>query len=297
MIETKTTQSFVTQYWDDHIVPTLKEYIAIPALSPAFDPNWEENGYMEEALQLALKWLESHKPKDSVVTVERSSGRTPLILVDVPGSVEGNILMYGHMDKQPEMEGWRSDLGPWKPVMEGEKLYGRGGADDGYALFASVCALTALNEQGASYPRTLILIEFSEESGSPDLPYYMEQCAPQIGTPDLIICLDSGAGNYDQFWCTTSLRGMVGVTMKVDVLNEGVHSGDASGIVPSSFRVARMLLERLEDTKTGVVFPEVLNVDIPKRRREQADAASETLGDDVFTKFPFVEDMKPANRK
>lgn len=284
---------YVESFWDESIVPTLKDYIAIPNKSPAFDPDWEANGYMEDALQLALKWLETHKPEGSKVIVKREEGRTPLLLVDVPGTQPGRILMYGHLDKQPEMLPWREGLGPWKPVIEDDKLYGRGGADDGYALFASVCAINALHEQGVEHPDAVILVEFSEESGSPDLPFYMDTCEAEIGSPDLIVCLDSNSGNYDQLWCTTSLRGMIPLTLRADILNEGVHSGDASGIVPSSFRVLQKLLRRLEDPETGAVLPEFLKVEIPEIRVQQAQQAAEVLGDEVFGMFPFVEGAGP----
>ena len=216
---------------------------------------------MDRVLDLAVKWTEKNKPDGSVITIKKSPGRTPLLLLDIPGTKDGNILMYGHLDKQPEMEGWNEDLGPWKPVIKDEKLYGRGGADDGYALFASVASVKALKEQNIDHPRILVLIEFSEESGSPDLPHYMDLCADIIGAPNLVICLDSGAGDYKRFWTTTSLRGLIGLKMKVEVLKEGVHSGGASGHVPSSFRIARSLLSRLEDEKTGEILIDELNTE------------------------------------
>lgn len=288
------TQAFVDKFWDDHIVPTITEYIKIPNKSPAFDPDWEANGYMEEAMQLTLKWLEAHPLKGAKIHVGRLPGRTPLLLIDVPGDVDKTVVLYGHLDKQPEMEGWREDLGPWIPKYEDGKLYGRGGADDGYAVFASVCAIKALQEQGVKHARCVLMIEFSEESGSPDLPPYVDHFADVIGSPDLVICLDSGAGNYDQLWCTTSLRGLAGGVMRVDVLREGVHSGDASGVVPSSFRVARQLLSRVEDEVSGKVFLEGLQAEIPEERIEQARLAADALGTEVYDKFPFVDGMGPA---
>ena len=236
-MNTKKLQNDLNQFWDDHIVPTLTEYIKIPNKSPAFDPEWEATGHMEKALNLAVEWTEKHRPEKSILHVKRLAGRTPLIMVEIPGERKGNILMYGHLDKQPEMEGWNEGLGPWDPVMLNEKLYGRGGADDGYALFASLGVVKALKDQSLPLPRIVILIEFCEESGSPDLPYYINEYADIIGNVDLVVCLDSGAGNYDQFWTTVSLRGMVACELRVDVLTEGVHSGSASGLVPSSFRV------------------------------------------------------------
>ncbi len=291
MVDRQKTQLFVDEFWEKHIVPPIIDYIRIPNKSPAFDTNWETAGHMDKALNLAREWIEAHPLKGATVKIDKVPGRTPLILIDVPGDIDKTVLLYGHLDKQPEMTGWREGLGPWIPVREGDKLYGRGGADDGYALFASVCALQAMHEQGIPHARSVIMIEFSEESGSPDLPFYVERHAQQIGQVDLVVCLDSGAGNYDQLWSTTSLRGLVGATLRVDVLNEGVHSGDASGIVASSFRILRQLMSRLEDPETGEVFPSKLRVEIPAQRVQQAQLAADALGNDVFAKFPFVAGM------
>ncbi|MDJ0840096.1 MAG: M20 family metallopeptidase [Acidobacteriota bacterium] len=288
------TEAFVNKFWDDHITPTITEYIKIPNKSVHFDPDWEANGHMEDALQLAVKWIEQHPIPGAELHIGRLPGRTPLLLLDVPGDIDDKtIVMYGHLDKQPEMTGWRPGFGPWIPVMEDDKLYGRGGADDGYALFASICAIKAMREQGVKHARCVILIEFSEESGSIDLPAYVDHFADVLGSPDLVVCLDSGAGNYDQLWSTTSLRGMAGGTLRVDILREGVHSGDASGVVPSSFRIIRELLDRLEDSKTGKVLLEELHDEIPQERIDQAERAADALGDEVYTKFPFLDGAKP----
>ena len=284
----------ITEFWDNKIVPTLIEYIKIPNKSPSFDPDWEKHGHMDRVLDLAVKWTEKNKPDGSVISIKKSPGRTPLLLLDIPGTKDGNILMYGHLDKQPEMEGWNEDLGPWKPVIKDEKLYGRGGADDGYALFASVASIKALKEQNIDHPRILVLIEFSEESGSPDLPYYMDLCADIIGAPNLVICLDSGAGDYKRFWTTTSLRGLIGLKMKVEVLREGVHSGGASGHVPSSFRIARSLLSRLEDEKTGEILIDELNTEIPDYRIEETKNLVSILNNEVVEEFPWKDNMKPS---
>ena len=281
-------------FWDDKIVPTLIEYIKIPNKSPSFDPDWEKHGHMDRVLDLAVKWTEKNKPDGSMVTIKKSPGRTPLLLLDIPGSKEGNILMYGHLDKQPEMEGWNDDLGPWKPVIKDKKLYGRGGADDGYALFASVASVKALKKQSIDHPRILVLIEFSEESGSPDLPHYIDLCSDIIGTPNLVICLDSGAGDYKRFWTTTSLRGLIGLKMKVEVLKEGVHSGGASGHVPSSFRIARSLLSRLEDENTGEILIDELNTEIPDYRIEETKNLVSILNNEVVEEFPWKDNMKPS---
>ncbi|MCH7764182.1 MAG: M20/M25/M40 family metallo-hydrolase, partial [Candidatus Marinimicrobia bacterium] len=235
-------QKFINSFWDNEILPTLFEYIRIPNKSPVFDPEWETNRHMAKVVELVKDWTTQHKPENSTLHTFKENGRTPLLILDIPGKADGTILLYGHLDKQPEMEGWARDLGPWEPVLKDDKLYGRGGADDGYAVFASICAVNALLQQGIELPRIVILIECSEESGSQDLPFYMDHCSNVIGSPDLVICLDSGAGNYDQFWTTTSLRGLIGCTLKVDILKEGIHSGGGSGIAPSSFRIIRQLL-------------------------------------------------------
>ena len=293
MTDTEATIQFIETFWEQEILPTITDYIRVPNVSPAFDHQWQKSGHTEKALGLVRKWLEAHQPEGSNLHVGRLEGRTPLLLLEVPGSSEETVLMYGQLDKQPEMTGWREGLGAWQPVREGDKLYGRGGADDGYAVFASICALEALRREGAPHARVVLLIEFSEESGSPDLPAYVAHFEEIIGAPGLVICLDSGAGNYKQLWSTTSLRGMVGATLKVDVLREGVHSGDASGITPSSFRILRQLLSRLEDETSGAILPKSLHVQIPEQRVEQAREVAQVLGDKVVSKFPWVSGMRP----
>ena len=289
------TDRFVADAWDGDIVPQLVEYIRIPNKSPMFDAQWRENGYMDDAVRLMAGWAKAQPIKGMQVEVVELEGRTPLIFIEIPGQGDDCVLLYGHLDKQPEMTGWADDLGPWKPVLKGDKLYGRGGADDGYALYGSLTAIRALQEQGLPHSRCVILIEACEESGSYDLPYYVDHLAERIGKPSLVVCLDSGCANYDQLWCTTSLRGLAGGNLKVSVLSEGVHSGDASGIVPSSFRVLRQLLSRLEDEATGKILVEDLHVEIPQQRIDQARAAAEVLGSEVWDKFPFLPGMTPMN--
>jgi len=303
------TQTLISELWDRSIVPELVEYIKIPNKSPAFDLDWRSHGYMEDAVRLIESWCRDHALPDMSIEVLRLEGRTPLIFMDVPGrgtapgdgdgdeargAGAGTVLLYGHLDKQPEMHGWRDGFGPWIPVIEGERLYGRGGADDGYAAFASLAAIHALAEQGIPYARCVIIIEACEESGSYDLPFYIDALAPRIGEPDLVVCLDSGCGNYDQLWCTTSLRGMAAGDLSVEVLSEGVHSGDAGGIVPSSFRIVRQLLSRLEDETSGRFVDARFHVDIPEQRRVQAGNAAQVLGDGVYARFPFLEGTGPA---
>jgi acetylornithine deacetylase/succinyl-diaminopimelate desuccinylase-like protein len=292
-MDNKQLQTYLNTFWDNEITPTLTEYIKIPNKSPAFDSDWETNGYTDKALKLAVDWTEKHRPKESTLHVKRLDGRTPVIMVEIPGERDGNILMYGHLDKQPEMEGWNDGFGPWDPVMKDGKLYGRGGADDGYALFASIGTINGLIEQGVSLPRIVILIEFCEESGSPDLPYYINEYADIIGNVDLVICLDSGAGNYEQFWTTVSLRGMVACELRVDVLTEGVHSGSASGLVPSSFRILRQLLSRIEDEVTGEIIVNELQTNIPDHRVDEVKKMVSAL-DGKTEAFPWHKNMIPS---
>jgi acetylornithine deacetylase/succinyl-diaminopimelate desuccinylase-like protein len=294
-MDTARVTRYISDLWDAEIVPQLVEYIRIPNKSPMFDKDWAAHGHMDAAVKLMETWARSKLPHLPGATLEvvRLQGRTPLIYIEVPGQGDDTVVLYGHLDKQPEMTGWSEGLGPWTPVLKGDKLYGRGGADDGYAIFGSLAALLALQEQNIPHARCVILIEACEESGSYDLPYYVDHLAPRIGNPSLVVCLDSGCGNYDQLWLTTSLRGMTGGELTVQVLEEGVHSGDASGVVPSSFRILRELLSRLEDPETGSIKPSELYVDIPPQRVEQAKAAAGVLGKALYQKFPFVDGMQP----
>lgn len=284
---------FAAGLWDDEIVPQLIDYIRIPNKSPMFDREWQRHGHMDEAVHLMETWCRSKQVPGMQVEVVRLEGRTPLLLLDIPGDCDDVVLLYGHLDKQPEMTGWDSDLGPWRPVLRGDRLYGRGGADDGYACFASVAAIMALKEQGIAHARCVVLIEACEESGSYDLPYYVDHLSERIGQPSLVVCLDSGCGNYDQIWLTTSLRGLTGGDLRVEVLTEGVHSGDASGVVPSSFRILRAVLSRLEDERTGRIRLDEFHVEIPAERIEQARTAAGFLDEQVWTKFPFLDGMCP----
>jgi len=282
----------IYRQWDEEIVPRLVEYIRVPAKSPHFDPDWAAHGHIERVVELARTWAQAQPIAGLQVEVIRLPGRTPLLYFEVPGNGERNVLLYGHLDKQPEMIGWRADAGPWTPVIENGKLYGRGGADDGYAIFAALSALGALQAQGIAHARCVGLIETCEESGSYDLPAYLEALTPRIGNVDLVVGLDSGCGDYERLWMTTSLRGLAAGTLRVEVLQEGVHSGDASGVVPSSFRIARKLLDRLENPTDGRILPAALHAQIPRERIEQAGVTAAILGDIVFTKYPFAGETR-----
>jgi acetylornithine deacetylase/succinyl-diaminopimelate desuccinylase-like protein len=289
------TTAFMTRIWDKEIVPALTDYIRIPNKSPAFDADWQKHGHMEKVVIMFADWARAKLANFPGASLEvvRLPGRTPLIFMEIRGTSAGTVLMYGHLDKQPEMLGWDENKGPWLPLLQDGKLYGRGGADDGYAMFASLAALLALKEQGIAHARAVIVIEACEESGSPDLPFYIEHLAARIGEPDLVVCLDSGCGNYEQLWLTTSLRGLVNGNLTVRVLTEGVHSGAGSGIVPSSFRILRGLLSRIEDEATGRIKLGELFADIPQDRQKQAVETARILGDSVWQGLPFAGTTMP----
>lgn len=284
---------FVDTFWQDAILPSLVEYVAIPNKSPMFDRDWERNGYMEDAVRLMMDWVDAQAVPGLETSVHRLPGLTPTILMTLEGEISDTILIYGHLDKQPEFTGWHDGLGPWQPVIREERLYGRGGADDGYALYAAIAALKSIQEQQLPHPRIVVLIEASEESGSPDLPFYMEHLGQEIGSPGLVIALDSTCGNYDQLWLTTSLRGMLVGDLTARVLTEGVHSGAAGGIVPSSFRLLRQLVSRLEDEHTGEILPSFLNEQIPDLRRREAEKAGQILKDSFADMYPFTPGGRP----
>lgn len=292
-MQQKQNINYINRLWDEDIVPALMEYIKIPNKSPQFDRNWNAHGFMDQAVKLISGWCNLHAVQGMTLDVVRLEGRTPVIFIDIPGSSEDTVLLYGHLDKQPEMSGWDADLHPWKPVLREERLYGRGSADDGYAAFASLAAIKSLRNQQIPHARCVILIEACEESGSFDLPFYIEALKKRIGKPSLIICLDSGCGNYDQLWMTTSLRGLIGGTLTVNVLKQGIHSGVGSGVVPSCFRILRMLLKRIENETTGNIIPKALHVAIPKERRQQALYAAKVLGKHLITDLPFEPHVKP----
>ncbi len=305
----------VGRQWDGDIVRQITDYIAIPAKSPGFDADWAAHGHIDAVVRNAASWIEAQKVPGLTLEIVRLGNRTPVLFFEIPasaghaaapgrpkqgtapsggsephavGSVGATVLMYGHLDKQPEFTGWRNDLGPWTPKLEDSKLYGRGSADDGYAVYASIAAVQALKAQNTPHPRIVGLIETCEESGSYDLLPYVDALRTRLGDVGLVVCLDSGAGNYDQLWLTTSLRGLAGGVLKVEVLTEGVHSGDASGVVPSSFRIMRQVLDRLEDSATGRLLPASFHCEVPAERLAQAQATAAILGDELHKRFPWA---------
>jgi len=288
-------QTFVHEMWQKSVQPSLEQYITIPNQSPAFDKQWREHGYMDQAVDLLAAWVMAEAVPGLRLEVRREAGRTPLLFIEVPGKGSDTVLLYGHLDKQPPLAEWREGLGPWQPVVEDGKLYGRGAADDGYAVFAAITAIKALRVASLPCARCVIIIEACEESGSFDLPHHVSDLADRIGRPSLVVCLDSGCGDYERLWITTSLRGIVNGTLSVSTLKEGVHSGAAGGIVPSTFRVLRRLLSRLEKETTGEIIPAELGVDIPADRLAQAQVAAKILGSAIYSDYPFHDGVRPAH--
>ncbi len=279
---------FISTRWQTDIIPQLQDYIRIPNKSPAYDSDWKANGHMNRAMDLIMKWCSRQPIANMELSLLEEEGRTPLLFIDIPGQNSQTVLLYGHMDKQPEMRGWDEGLGPWQPVLKDGKLYGRGGADDGYAVFSALTAIAALQQQKIAHARCVIIIEASEESGSPDLPFYLQKLANKINSPNFIVCLDSGCGNYQQLWSTTSLRGMISGTLRINVLRKGLHSGVGSGVVPSTFRILQLLLDRIEDRMTGHMRLDELHVQIPQQYLDQAKITAQILGDNLKKDYPFI---------
>lgn len=284
---------FIASKWNESILNAMQEYIRIPNVSPDYDHDWKTNGYMLKAANLVSDWIDQQQVAGLTKRIVQSEGETPLIFIEIVGTISETVLLYGHIDKQPPLSGWKPGLDPFVPTIDGDRLYGRGSADDGYASFSAITAIKALQEQGVAHPRCVIVLEACEESGSYNLPAYIEALAGEIGQPSLILCLDSGCGDYERLWLTSSLRGVIGGILRVDILKDGVHSGDASGIVPSSFRIARQVLSRIEDIETGRVLLPELWTEIPQERKDQIVTAASVLGSDWLARFPFVDGAKP----
>lgn len=289
----------VRHAWDNEVVDSLSELVRIPALSPAFDAHWDTNGHLDAAIEHARGWLATRELPGARIEVVRLASRSPVLLLDVPATPgaedRGTVLLYGHLDKQPPVGGWSVGLGPWQPVLRDGRLYGRGSADDGYAAYAAGAALEALHAGGGAHARAVLLLETGEESGSPDLPAYLAQLAGQLGDVTFVVCLDSGGNDYDRLWLTTSLRGLAQVRVTVRVLESAQHSGLASGAVPSSFRVLRALLERIEDATTGAIILPELNVPIPANRRREAEDAVASAPGVVRAMFPLADGVRPVS--
>jgi acetylornithine deacetylase/succinyl-diaminopimelate desuccinylase-like protein len=299
--------TFVETQWNDNIIPSLCDFIRIPNQSPAYDKDWAINGHMDAVIKLWLDWAQAQNIEGlqiREVNLGRGLGEfTPCLFTQIsatPGQ-EGRqpVLLYQHGDKQPPLDNWNEGLGPYTPLVDGDKLWGRGGADDGYGFYATLMAVKALQVQGVPHGRVLLFTEFCEESGSEGLDKYIEHLSDEIGDIGLIICLDSGAADYERLWLTTSLRGVMSGTLTVKVLKEGMHSGAASGVVPSSFNIMRILLDRLSIHKSEdpecTCLPEFLHTEIPLYRQEEARATAQIVGADFLKGYPFLPGVKTCN--
>ena len=294
---------FADDFFEREVFRTLSDYVGIRCLSPDFDPEWEANGEIDRAVELLAGWARARAIPGVRVEVLKQPGLTPVIVAEVPAAAgpggrapQTATLIYGHLDKQPPLGAWREGLDPFTPVREGDRLYGRGTADDGYSIFAALGALEALAAHGHAHGRCVVLIEASEESGSSHLDAYLDDVAERAGPggPDLVVCLDSGCATYDRLWATTSLRGNAILTLTVDVLTEGVHSGSAGAVVPSSFRILRALLSRIEDEETGEILVPECNAAVPERLRKAAEDLARDLGDAAIESFPIVPGLELA---
>ena len=291
--------STVNRTWQDDILPSLCGLIEIPALSPGFDPQWEQTGALAKAIEHVKSWLAARRIEGAELDVVQLPGRSPVLLLDVPatpgGEDSGTVLLYGHLDKQPPLGGWSDGLGPWQPVLRDDRLYGRGSADDGYSGYAATAALEAVRGCGGEHARAIVLLETGEESGSPDLPAYLDHLEQRLGDVTFVVCLDSGGNDYDRLWLTTSLRGLAQVCVTVTVLDAAQHSGLASGAVPSSFRVLRSLLDRIEDAATGEILLPELSVPIPRNRRREAEQTVASAPGSIRGAFPLAPDVRPVS--
>jgi acetylornithine deacetylase/succinyl-diaminopimelate desuccinylase-like protein len=298
-VEHNTLNSTVTRLWDTEILPSLSDLVAIPALSPVFDPAWAQNGHLDDAAAHVSKWVSDRNLPGVTLETIRLDGRTPLVVVDIPATPgaegAGTVVLYGHLDKQPPVGGWADGLGPWTPVIRDGRLYGRGAADDGYSGYAAIAAIEGVRAAGGSHARSVVLLETSEESGSPDLAPYLVHLKEQLGDVTLVVCLDSGGNDYSRLWITTSLRGLVSADVTVRVLNSGAHSGMASGVVPSSFRIMRTLLDRIENSATGEVLVPEMHVDIPSHRVEEARVSAAAAAGTLGSIWPFAAGTRPVS--
>ncbi|PXY34690.1 peptidase M20 [Prauserella sp. PE36] len=298
-MEQRAVSDTVRELWANDVLPSLSGLVEIPALSPVFDRDWARTGQLDAAVDHVREWLSARELPGATIDVVRLEGRSPVLLLDVPATPgaedRGTVLLYGHLDKQPPVGGWADGLGPWKPVIEDGKLYGRGSADDGYAGYAATVALEAVHAAGGEHARAVVLLETGEESGSPDLPAYLDHLAERLGRVSFVVCLDSGGNDYERLWLTTSLRGLAQVRVTARVLDSAQHSGLASGVVPSSFRVLRQLLARIEDAASGEILLAECNVEIPANRVEEARATAEVAPGATRTAFPLHGSTRPVS--
>lgn len=285
--------SSVEKLWVEQVLPGLSEFMKIPAVSPAYDAEWEANGYLRKAGEQMAAWAAEQEISGLSGEMIQLEGRSPVLFIDIPGDFEKTVLFYGHMDKMPPSEGWEDGLGAWDPVVRGDKLYGRGGADDGYSLYSAIAAIKALQLAGMKHPRCVLFIEACEESGSFDLAAYLESMREKIGEPGLVICLDTSAHDYERLWITSSLRGVFSFDVKIRQLTKVLHSGVGGGIIPDISRVLRLILNRIDDVNTGRVLIESCNAVIPQERVAALKDAAAALSTSVYEGIPLVPGAEP----
>ena len=292
-MDTEKTRKYIDENFDKYFIEPLSDFVKIPNLTPSFDPEFNSNGLIEQAIDHVKTYAESLNIEGLEFHVHNEPDKAPMAVIVYPGNGKSNIMIYGHLDKQPHMEGWTEGTGPLSAKIIGDKLYGRGSTDDGYVSFAALFAIKNAIDQGQELPRIAIVLEAEEESGSVNLVYLLEKCHEWIQKPDICLCCDSGALDYSTLWLTSSLRGGVGINMKVSIAEDASHSGMAGGAVPETFRIANNLIDRIEDPNTKRM--EKLEVEIEDRFHEEAKEIVALVGDDLYKEFRFLEGTKPMN--
>jgi len=284
------------EIWEQSILPSLSDFIEIKALSPLFEPDWANLGELDATIEIFCKWLDEQGISGMSYETHRIDDLSPVLLVTIEGTGPGEVIFYSHLDKQPSKpELWSEGLHPLRAVRRDPWLYGRGSVDDGYGGYLCATSIRLLQEAGEPHPRCTMIIETCEESGSFDLPPYLEELTDQLGNPDMVVVMDSGGPDYDHVWMTEALRGLVSGTLSVKVSHEGIHSGNSGGSIPSSFRIQRILLDRVEDSATGRVLIPEMHADIPQEVRDKAVALRDIVGNSIWEQFPTVDSLRQAS--
>lgn len=293
-------KTIVYQLFEEQTLPGIMDYIRIPNVSPNYDPQWDTNGNQEKAVSFLANWVLSQNLKGLSLSIYKEKKRTPFIYIEVnPSRVSDKrtVLMYGHFDKQPAYTGWSDGLGPTTPVIKDGKLYGRGSTDDGYALFGIITAIKTCQRINLPLPRIVIIVEGAEESYIEDLNFYLSALKTKIGTPDFIVCLDSGSEDYKRLWLTTSLRGNCAIDLTVKTLKVGMHSGGGTGFVADSYFILRRLLDRIENSDTGEIIIPESKVPLPKNRENEIRRLVTIVKDDYIKNYPFFENTQPIHKE
>ncbi len=288
--------SMSDEIWEQSILPSLSNFIEIKALSPLFEPDWDKLGELDATIDLFCEWVERQELDGLTYSVHRIEDRSPVLLITVEGTGPGEVVFYSHLDKQPSKpELWSEGLGPLSAVRRGPWLFGRGSIDDGYGGYLCVAALKLLQNSNTPHPKCSFLIETCEESGSYDLPPYLEALKEDLGEPDMIVVMDSGGPDYEHIWITEALRGLISGTLSIKVSHEGIHSGTSGGSIPSSFRIARTLLDRVEDSNSGQILIPEMHVDISDDLRKKAESLAGVVGNSLWDQLPTVDSLKPVS--